>query len=227
MEKPTRRNLLKAAAVGGVTATGLGVVFGAQRGLAAPASDQKRGGKDDDDHGHGHDDDHDKPLSGKRAHATVSFGQWDVDPAVPFDRQPINTDVENRTRNIHHVLPFEAEIDAGGAVTFSISGVHQILIYAPGVDLHDVQAAFEAAGRPVLPGGPGLVDLAADRVYRGLNPFVLQYLPLAAPPAGTTGNQVVDRVEAVNFKSPGRYLVVCGVLPHFDEGMHGYVEVKD
>jgi hypothetical protein len=30
----------------------------------------------------------------------------------------------------------------------------------------------------------------------------------------------------VNFKDPGRYLVVCGVLPHFNEGMHGYVNVK-
>jgi plastocyanin len=30
----------------------------------------------------------------------------------------------------------------------------------------------------------------------------------------------------VNFKEPGRYLVVCGVRPHFIEGMHGYVDVK-
>ena len=25
---------------------------------------------------------------------------------------------------------------------------------------------------------------------------------------------------------PGRYLVVCGVVPHFNEGMHGFVNVK-
>ncbi len=73
---------------------------------------------------------------------------------------------------------------------------------------------------------PPLVNYATDRVYRGLDPRVLQYLPLAPPPAGTTGNLVMDRVESVNFKEPGRYLVVCGVLPHFNEGMHGYVNVK-
>lgn len=209
MEKRTRRNLLKAAAMGGVTAT-----------LAAVAASEQQPGHGSD---HAHDN---RPLTDKRALAVVSFGQWDANPAVPFDRQPINTDVENRTRNIHLVLPFEAEVDAGGAVSFIISGVHQILIYGPGSELEDVQAGFAAAGSPVLPGGPGLVDYAPDRVYRGLNPFALQYLPLAAPPPGTTGNMVVDRIESVNFKEPGRYLVVCGVLPHFREGMSGYINVK-
>jgi hypothetical protein len=51
-------------------------------------------------------------------------------------------------------------------------------------------------------------------------------MPLAPPPPMTTGHLVMDRVESVNFKEPGRYLVVCGVLPHFLEGMHGYVNVK-
>jgi hypothetical protein len=50
-------------------------------------------------------------------------------------------------------------------------------------------------------------------------------MPLAAPPPDTPGNMVVDRIEAVNFKVPGRYLVVCGVVPHFNEGMHGFVTV--
>jgi hypothetical protein len=209
MKRTTRRNLLKAAAVGGATATGLSAVF---------ASEQQPGSGSE----HAHDN---RPLTDKRALTVVSFGQWDADPAVPFDRQPINSDVENRTRNIHLMLPFEAEVDAGGAASFIISGVHQILIYGPGIDLATVQAGFAAAGS-VLPGGPGLVEYAQDRVYRGLNPFALQYLALAAPPPGTTGNQVVDRIESVNFKEPGRYLVVCGVLPHFNEGMHGYVTVK-
>ena len=43
---------------------------------------------------HLHDD---RPRNDKRAWAQVSFGQWDADPAGPFDRQPINTDTENRT----------------------------------------------------------------------------------------------------------------------------------
>lgn len=35
----------------------------------------------------------------------------------------------------------------------------------------------------------------------------------------------VDRVEVVQFAEPGTYLVICGVLPHFQEGMYGYMRV--
>lgn len=217
MEKTTRRNLLKAAAVGGAAATGLSAVISETKLAALAAGDQKPGKGSE----HAHDN---RPLTGKRAHAVVAFGQWDADPDNPFDRQPINTVTENRVRNIHRMLPFEAEIDAGGAVSFIISGVHQILVYGPGRDLADVQAG--AASTTPIPGVPPLVDYADDRVYRGLDPRVLQYLPLASPPPDTPNNLVVDRVESVNFKEPGRYLVVCGVLPHFQEGMHGYVHVK-
>jgi plastocyanin len=224
MKTTTRRNLLKAAAVGGVTATGLSAVLGTERGVAALSSEDQKGLRPGEIKEHKHDD---RPLTDKRALAVVSFGQWDADPAAPFDRQPINTDTENRTRNIHKMLPFDVDIDAGGAVSFIISGVHQILVYGPGRKLDDVQKAWEDAGSPVIAVGPGLVDYAEDRVYRGLNPFVLNYLPLpGTPPADTTSNLVVDRVEAVNFKEPGRYLVVCGVRPHFAEGMHGYVRVR-
>ena len=34
-----------------------------------------------------------------------------------------------------------------------------------------------------------------------------------------------DRVEVVNFSRRGVYLVICGVLPHFMQGMYGYVRV--
>jgi hypothetical protein len=210
MRKTTRRHLLKAAAVGGVTATGLSAALGAE---------QKPGNGSE----HAHDN---RPLSGKRALAVVSFGQWDANATPPFDRDPINTDLENRIRNVHKVLPFESEIDAGGAVSFTISGVHQILIYS-GTDYDTLRAAFIAAGSPSLPPSPpGLVNYPAGQVYRGLNPFALNYLPLDPMPAGTASNLVVDRVESVNFKTPGRYLVVCGVVPHFLEGMYGYIDVK-
>ena len=217
MEKTTRRNLLKAAAIGGVTATGLSAALGAEQ-------------KPDNGSEHAHDN---RPLSGKRANTVVSFGQWDADPAAPFDRQPINSD---RTRNLHLQLPFEAEVDAGGAVSFVISGLHQILIYGGDLEFLDLRTLWLAAGSPVLPGLPPpppptglppLVDFAPNRVYRGLDPRVLQYVP----PGGAL-NIVQDRVETVNFKSPGRYLVVCGVVPHFNiptdpaAGMHGYVNVK-
>ena len=214
MEKTTRRNLLKAAAIGGVTATGLSAVLGADQ-------------KPEQGSEHAHDN---RPLTDKRAHTVVSFGQWDADPAHPLDRWPINEEVETRTRNIHLMLPFEAEVDAGGAVSFIISGLHQILVYGPGRELEEVQAAAAGLNVPPLGPLPPLVDYATDRVYRGLDPRVLQYLPLPLVPGSPlppgTVNPVVDRIESVNFKEPGRYLVVCGVRPHFDTDMHGYVNVK-
>ena len=220
MATTTRRSLLKAAALGGVSASGLAVLNA--HGEAAGAAGQKPGNGDE----HAHDN---RPLSGKRSHTVVSFGQWDVNPANPLDREPINTEPENRTRNIHLHLPFEAEVDAGGAVTFIISGVHQVLIYGPGAELEALQRAYVAAGSPVitLPAPlPQLVNYAVGRVYRGLDPFFLQYVPPAVLPPLTPNNMVVDRVESVNFKEPGRYLVVCGVKPHFDTDMHGYIDVK-
>ena len=194
MQKTTRRHLLQAAAAGGVTAVGLGTVLG--------GTTQQPGQGDE----HAHDN---RQLSDKRALAVVAFGQWEVDPddtRGPLDR---TIAVVPNNRNVHKVLPFECEVDQGGAVSFVISGFHQILIYKD-VTLEDVQAGFAATGTTLPPIPPGLVEYTPDRVFRGLSP------------ATTT----LDRVESVNFFQPGRYLVVCGVVPHFNEGMHGYVNVK-
>ena len=216
MKKTTRRNLLKAAAVGGVTAAGLGSMVGGTSSAAAQLP------------GHGDEHAHDnRQNSGTRAHAVVAFGQWEVDPndaRGPLDRGVPPPPPPNR--NVHKLLPFEAEVDAGGAVSFIISGLHQILIYA-NVELADVQAAAEpstdlppTAPVPPIPALPPLVNYATDRVYRGLDPRTLYLMPGGIP------NLNLDRVESVNFFEPGRYLVVCGVRPHFDEGMHGFVNVK-
>jgi len=128
------------------------------------------------------------------------------------------------------MLPFEAEVDAGGAVSFIISGLHQILIYGPGRELADVKLAAAGLNLPPFGPFPPLVNYTKDLVYRGQDPRVLFYLPLPAVPLSPvppdSPNLVVDRIEAVNFKEPGRYLVICGVRPHFDTDMHGYVDVK-
>lgn len=221
MERTTRRHLLKAAAVGGVTAAGLGTMVGGPSSAAA----QQPGQGDE----HAHDN---RLNSGKRAHAVVAFGQWEVDPADargPLDRGVPPPPPPNR--NVHKHLPFEVEVDAGGAVSFIISGLHQILIYA-NRELADVQAAAApdtdlppTPPLPPLPALPPLVNLATDRVYRGLDPRVVFYM-LPGPNGTAIPNLNLDRVEAVNFFEPGRYLVVCGVRPHFDEGMHGFVNVK-
>jgi hypothetical protein len=36
----------------------------------------------------------------------------------------------------------------------------------------------------------------------------------------------VNRIEPVVFEEPGRYLVICAVLEHFNDGMMAWVEVR-
>ena len=74
-----------------------------------------------------------------------------------------------------------------------------------------------------MPGAPappavGLIDDPAGRVYRGLDPRILN--PATAP------NQLFqDRVEVVGFSKRGTYLVICAVNVHFNDGMYGWVKV--
>jgi hypothetical protein len=56
---------------------------------------------------------------------------------------------------------------------------------------------------------PPLIADPNRRIYRGLDPSLVPQ----------------DRVEVVHFDQPGTYLVMCGVLPHFLEGMVGFVRV--
>lgn len=143
-------------------------------------------------------------LGGPLASATVVFGSRIADPLL--DRFPNNSP---RTANNHKVLPYTATIKAGGSVTFAISGTHLLLIYAPGTTLASVNGGLIVEATPGPPPFPGFVDDPQNRIYRGLDPRL----------------QPQDRVETVTFASKGVHLVVCGLVPHFNEGMHGFVKV--
>ncbi|MBA3440505.1 MAG: hypothetical protein H0T92_11610 [Pyrinomonadaceae bacterium] len=96
-------------------------------------------------------------------------------------------------------------------MNFIIAGLHQVLIYDDGTKPEDINTSLIAPPPPPpLPQVPLIAD-PNRRIYRGPDPRVL--LP------------VIDRVEVVHFAEPGTYLVICGVLPHFQEGMYGYVKV--
>jgi len=141
-------------------------------------------------------------VDGPLAQATVAFGQWRTDLSPALDRFPNNSP---RTANNHKLIPYVATIKAGGAVNFLISGTHQVLVYGPGTTLDSIQhTVIEAGG-----GFPGFIDDPVNRMYRGLDPRLLPQ----------------DRLENVTFAAKGTYLVVCGLVPHFDEGMHGFVKV--
>jgi len=142
-------------------------------------------------------------LDGPMASATVVFGSWITDP--PLDRFPNNSP---RTANNHKLLPYTATIKAGGSVTFNISGTHLLLIYGDGTTLASItRTVVEATPGP--PPFPGFINDPVNRIYRGLDPRLLPQ----------------DRQETVTFVEKGTYLVVCGLVPHFDEGMHGFVKV--
>jgi plastocyanin len=145
-------------------------------------------------------------VEGPLAQATVSFGQWRTVATPVLDRFPNNSP---RTANNHKLIPYVATIKAGGAVNFLISGTHQILVYAPGTTLDQIDGTAIIEATPGPPPFPGFVNDPNNRVYRGLDPRPLPQ----------------DRAEAVAFPEKGTYLVVCGLVPHFNEGMHGFVKV--
>ena len=184
METTTRRNLLRTAA--GSVAAGLGFMVQ---------------GKSQQDHG-SH-----RPIDGPLSSATVSFGQWRTDFTPPLDRRT-NTPPAPPT-NQHLLIPYEATIQAGGAVNFIISGLHMVVVYDHGTRPSDIDTTLliNMAAPPGLP----LINDPDKRIYRGPDPSLL------AP--------VLDRVEVVTFARPGTYLVICGLLVHFQDDMFGYVKV--
>src|SRR5918993_3135469 len=116
-----------------------------------------------------------RPLEGPLANATVGFGGWESD--VPFDRflaagSPLGPN--DRTRNVHQLIPHEVKIKVGGTVNFIIGGFHNVQVYAPGTTPEDIKALnpIPTISVAVLP-GPPIIDVTANRIYRGLDPSVL------------------------------------------------------
>ncbi len=153
--------------------------------------------------------------------ATVSFGGWMSDFEPPLDR--FTSPLPPPPSNHHQLIPNVAKIKAGGYVNFVISGLHIVAIYDGGTTPADIAASI-AAGNTVPLGGilPPVANESNNRVYRGPNPVIF---PGAAGPPFVPPVINLDRVEVVHFGTPGKYLVICALVPHFNEGMYGYVRV--
>lgn len=147
------------------------------------------------------------PLWADNPHstATVSFGAWMNSP--PVDRFP-NTS-NTRRDNDHLMTPNVVRIKAGGTVNFIVSGFHNIAVYQDGTLPEDIDTT-QLVTTTGVPNDIPIINDASGRIYRGLDPTL----------------QPIDRVEVVRFDTPGTYLVICGILPHFTGGMYGYVVVK-
>ena len=151
--------------------------------------------------GQGHDH---EQVRGPNATATVTFGSWRSD--FPVDRYP---NVSSGTANGHQVIPYQATIKPGGAVAFVIAGLHQVIVYGPDVEPGQINASLTrpTTGTPL---GTPLINDPVNRVFSGVDPSLYPR----------------DRVETVQFLSPGRYLVICGVQSHFVNGMFGWIRVR-
>ena len=148
-------------------------------------------------------DKHDHPgISGPLASATVSFGAW-----PPIDR--LAAPPPGPPPNVHHLTPNVTTIKAGGTVNFIVAGFHNVAVYRNVRSIDDINGGITipVPGAPM--GFPPLVNDAVNRVFRGAASFTMP----------------VDRVEVVHFPDPGNYLVICAFLPHFLEGMSGWVRV--
>lgn len=99
-----------------------------------------------------------------------------------------------------NLIPRTVVISAGGAVSFDVDGFHQAAIYRAGTTPGDIAV-------PAFP--PNLfVNDATDRLYLG--------------PVGTNST-----TPGGTFASPGKYLMLCNVTPHFAFAkMYGWVIVK-
>ena len=192
-------------------------------GLAAPALAAQ-------DHAH-------RPMNGPIANATVSFGAWPpANDQTPLAGNRFRTPLALPAPNVHALIPYEATIKAGGTVNFVVAGYHLIAVYE---DKTPEQINVNLLANPIItpqpPANPGppLIDDPSGRVYFGIDPrrvplAVNMPAPVIPPPPALPPPPPYsqDRVEVVHFPDPGRYLVICAVLPHFvNDQMHGWVNV--
>ena len=138
--------------------------------------------------------------------ATIEFGRDQLGSPFP---PPSGHDASGHSRD--SLFPQTVVIDRGGTVTFKMgaSGVHEAALYEPGITPDDIDTTkldAPAAGCPPVPiinDPDGRIAIISDQVCEGGS----------AAPTWT-------------FPNPGKYLVICTFLPHFERGMWGWVIVK-
>ena len=135
----------------------------------------------------------------------------------------------------HHVLPDVIKVRVGDVVSFNVAGLHVIRVYDNGVRLAmyamssrmnaDEPGARDTVSANLLPAPPAppiIPRLGLAVYYEGLNSMG----PPPPLPPFTSVSTAQNRVEPVAFLKEGRFLVICAVLPHFNDKMYAWVEVK-
>lgn len=145
---------------------------------------------------------------GLPSNAVVTFGRTGVGSPFP---PPSGHDASGHAYD--KVLPHTVNISAGGSVTFNILPIHAVAIYDDGTEPSDITLSPATLDDLVL--GPVtlpdfVINDPANRIAQGPAPL---FAGSWTTPAGT-------------FDTPGTYLVICTILPHFaDAKMYAYVKV--
>jgi len=143
---------------------------------------------------------------------TVDFGQDRLGSPFP---PPDGHDASGHARD--KVFPRTIVLRAGGSVTFNMGTFHMVAIYDRGTEPGDIDATntIDLVAPPPAPPGTVIIPdfLIEDPNNRlALGPFSFAPMTWTSPP-GT-------------FDVPGRYLVICTVVPHFSVNMYAWVTVK-
>jgi len=219
--------------VASVVGAGLAVpIIGghAEKADKTPAAQEGHGG-----HGNGGE------AGKKLRNVAVSFGHWGPqDTGTTTGTNPTRgsldrfTNGNDRTRNDHQIIPNPIKVHVGDTISFIISGFHNPQIFGPGTQPEDIDRTVLAPVNPAFPAGPPIFADTRNRVFRGADPRNISPT-VAVPPGAPTLLPVgvsQDRVEVVSLTEPGRYLVICGVLPHFFDAatgqfvMFGFIDVE-
>ena len=152
--------------------------------------------------------------------AVMQFGQANV--GSPF---PPGSGHDQSAHAVDNIVPRTVVIRTGGTVTFKLpASVHQINIYKPGTKPEDVSlgnltslSAHAGCTNPPLPIPAAVLNAPIVIGDDGSENFE------AAIPVPCL--QPTER--SYTFTAPGKYLVICAFLPHFQVGMYAWVEVKD
>ena len=164
-------------------------------------------------------------ASGPLATATVSFGAWTQLPGTgTLNRFPNVGQAAGVANNVHAMIPDEVKIKAGGSVNFIIAGFHLLAIYDDGTKPGHINTNLTIP-LTITPPAPPIINDPNNRIYFGLDPSALPRLAPPNPPVAPASPPLQDRIEVVHFPDPGTFLVICAVLPHFQGGMYGYVNV--
>jgi len=150
---------------------------------------------------------------GGQSAATMQFGQVDVGSQTP----PGSTHDQSAHAK-DNVVPGTVVIKAGGTVTFTIpAGVHQIAIYKPGTGPDDINTSIRTTLKVFAGCNAPVPTVNAPLVINdSTNRFATIPVPCLTPTQKTQ-----------RFDTPGKYLVICAFLPHFESSMYSWVDVKE